>query len=67
MIVAKTRMKRIPDTCKKCSLSNIVKLPLNESYRVCGITGYDCPTVIASNGCYTYKKSKDCPLIEMED
>lgn len=67
MIVAKTRMKNIPNTCKKCSLSNIVRLPLNESYRVCAITGYACPTVIASNGCMSYKKPKDCPLIEMVD
>ena len=67
MIVAKTRMKNIPKTCKKCSLSRIERLPLNESYRICSITGYACPTVIASNGCMAYSKPKDCPLFNMED
>lgn len=61
MIVAQTKMKRMPDTCKKCSLSYIA-----EEGRACGEVGRYCPTEQAPSGNTRYVKPDWCPLMEIE-
>lgn len=66
MIVAKTRMKKIPKTCKDCSCSVVHFISPIKSYRVCVITSNNCPMVEKSRGNYGYGKPKWCPLIVAE-
>jgi len=66
-IFAKTRMKRIPDTCKKCSLSCYDPQGFSGEYaRFCSITGKPCPTVSGGNGNIKYGKPKNCPLVMLD-
>lgn len=64
MIVAKTKMRKIPETCTKCSIAIVVHGGWNDSYRVCGATGKDCPWKALPSGNYGYAKPDWCPLIE---
>ena len=59
MIIAKTRLKRMPRTCRECTIS------LNDGWgeRVCGITKKDCPLEVV-NGRVRYGKPGWCPLRE---
>lgn len=66
MIVAKTKMKRIPDTCKKCSVSYVYYDSPIDSTRCCRITSYECPTETAPSGNTRYVKPDWCPLMEIE-
>lgn len=61
MIVAKTKMRRIPKTCKECKLSK------HSFYgdRVCAVVGKDCPTSFCS-GNWKYGKPAWCPLVEIK-
>ena len=61
MIVAKTRMKRIPDTCKRCSAS----YPTGGGDKACELTWYICPTETAPSGNTRYVKPDWCPLMEI--
>ena len=65
MIVAKTRMKKIPKTCKDCSLSIVQYDWGHLNHRICGITSRDCPMEEKSHGNYGYSKPQWCPLIEL--
>lgn len=64
MIVAKTKMKRIPETCKKCSMAE------NEygawgvacAPKRCLLTGRDCPQEKKLSGNVGYGKPDWCPL-----
>lgn len=61
MIVAKTKMRKIPKTCKDCKVS------MHEfgGDRVCVIARRDCPMEL-SNGNWRYGKPTWCPLVELE-
>ena len=62
MIVAKTRMKRIPKTCKECSISVVTYW----EDRVCGINQKECPVERKPSGNIGYCKPGWCPLVEVE-
>lgn len=66
MIVAKTRMKKIPKTCKDCPLSIVQFDWGNLSHRICGINSKDCPQEKKPSGNYGYGKPCWCPLVEIE-
>ena len=62
MIVAKTKMKKIPESCNKCVFSK-----LNYDYRTCFISGDRlCPMKRCENGNKKYTRPKWCPLMEVE-
>lgn len=65
MIVAKTKMKRIPDTCKKCSLSVVQQYGFGNTDRVCCVNGYVCPLETKPSGNVGYTKPTWCPLMEI--
>lgn len=65
MIIAKTRMRRIPDNCKDCSFYFWQRY-YKKHY--CGITGKDINKEFISekrNWCNV--KPKDCPLKEVNE
>lgn len=64
MIVAKTRIKKIPDTCKKCALSYI---PRGTNERVCVVTQICCPSETRPSGNKAYCRPRWCPLIELKE
>lgn len=63
MIVAKTRMRKIPKSCKECGFS------FNDwsGERVCMVKKKDCPIEYMESGQWRYGKPAWCPLVEMED
>lgn len=63
MIVAKTKMRKIPTSCKKCNLS----FQNWAGERTCFVTKKDCPIEEAPSGNWRYGKPTWCPLVEMED
>lgn len=65
MIVAKTKMRKLPENCKKCMMSS-VEYDWPYSYRVCRILGVVCPTERSDRGNEKYGKLDDCPLFEMQ-
>lgn len=66
MIYAKTKMKRIPKTCKECTLTLIQFNQLGFD-KYCSLTGKLCPMEKKANGNYGYTKPKWCPLIIKDD
>lgn len=61
VIVANTKMRKIPSTCKVCKLSK-------HSFggdRVCAVVGKDCPMDFC-NGNWKYGKPAWCPLVEIK-
>lgn len=63
MIVAKTKMVRIPETCKKCSARRIDN-QFNVSY--CNFTGKECPLEDKRNGNIGYGMPTWCPLMDID-
>lgn len=63
MIVAKTRLKRIPKTCKECTLSYV---PCFDD-RVCSIKQMVCPMEVRPSGNLAYCKPGWCPLVELKE
>lgn len=61
MIVAKMNMKRMPETCKKCSATYS-----EDGQRVCSLTNYICPTEKAPSGNERYIMPNWCPLLDIE-
>lgn len=61
MIVAKTKLKKIPKTCKECSISKS-----DWDTRICGINGKECPVERKPSGNIGYCKPGWCPLVEIE-
>ena len=61
MIVAKTRLKRIPKTCKECALSYVPGF----DDRVCIIKKMACPKEVRLTGNLAYCKPGWCPLMEL--
>lgn len=64
MFVVKVDMKRLPQTCKDCCLSEVVEN--NPPIRICGPTHRVCPTERSPKGNVRYTKPKTCPLMEIE-
>lgn len=64
MIVAKTKMKKIPESCNKCSLSIVESYSWTESYRFCPITKKECPMVRSEHKNMKYTRPDWCPLME---
>ena len=62
MIVAKTKMKKIPKACNKCSLSVIRYFD-----RSCVVTNKVCPQEYKPSGNIGYKRPEWCPLREVKD
>lgn len=62
-IYAKTRLRKIPKTCKECTLSAI-EFYHHDSERVCTITGKSCPIEKKASGNWGYTKPDWCPLVE---
>lgn len=63
MIVAKTMLKKMPETCKQCIFRT--------QYRgfgedICGIDGALCPWEKKPNGMFGLGKPEWCPLIDAE-
>lgn len=80
MIIAKTKLKKIPDKCNGCKFceytGQIVHKAVKEngylgmSYRQkkCFLTGVEVPFVYnASKRNWEYTKCKSCPLQEVDD
>lgn len=63
MIVAKTKMKKIPKACNKCALSAFIDL----FDKHCFITGKQCPREIKPSGNVEYTRPEWCPLQEVKD
>lgn len=62
MIVAKTKMKKIPESCKDCAFSKYMY-----DYRICAFeSGRICPMVRTKNGNKKYIRPKWCPLMEVK-
>ena len=79
MIIAKTKLKKIPDKCINCKfcedtgrlLTKVIKeLRMGDYYRQkkCFLTGVEIPYIYnATNHNWEYTKCKSCPLKEVED
>ena len=61
MIVAKTRLQKMPQSCRKCSLSTVDSWTGD---RVCNIKHRLCPLEVR-NGHVSYAKPEWCPLVEV--
>jgi hypothetical protein len=78
MIVAKTKLKKIPDSCLKCKFCNNTGIQEKASskngylgviytQKRCGLTGIEVPYVYnASKRNWEYIKCQSCPLKEVE-
>lgn len=63
VIVAKTRMRKMPKTCKTCSIARR-DWWAEELY--CGANNRVCPMDNTANGRLAYVKPSWCPLVEIE-
>lgn len=61
MIVAKTRMKKIPESCKDCKFSTT-----EYGGRCCRIAIRFCPMKQSEHKNWKYFKPDWCPLIEID-
>lgn len=63
MIVAKTKMRKMPKNCRDCKLSFSTWV----GDRFCFImNNKDCPKEYEKNGSWKYVRPDWCPLMEME-
>ena len=62
-IYVKTRLKKIPKTCKECHLST-TELYGYDFERVCIVTRKECPVEKKASGNWGYCKPSWCPLVE---
>ena len=63
MIVAKTNLKKIPETCNKCKFSKHNKYFDN---RCCILLNKYCNKIRSNSGNLMYIRLKDCPLIDVK-
>lgn len=63
MIVVKTKMKQIPESCRKCSFKQVLN---NNCMAYCAITGRDCPAEKKPSGNVGYGMPSWCPLMDIE-
>lgn len=67
MIVAKTKMKKIPMSCKECPIARVEYYTYVETQRFCGMTKKQCPKERTEAGNLKYILPKWCPLIEVKN
>lgn len=67
MIVAKTKMRKIPKSCKTCSLRHDERMSQGQYYSLCCITLRSCPMEKKKSGNYGYIRPTWCPLMEVEE
>lgn len=80
MIVAKTKLRKIPDVCLKCTFCTNVGVATKTSgkrngyigitytKKKCGLTGIEVPYVYnAAKRNWEYAKCKNCPLQEVKE
>lgn len=63
IIVAKTRLRKLPKTCKECSVAR------SDSWtgdRFCGASNRICPMEVTPSGRVAYCKPSWCPLVEID-
>ena len=77
MIIAKTKLKKIPDKCNKCKFcenAGVGVKAIKTNYYIadryikkkCSITGMEVPYVYnARKKYFEHTKCKSCPLVEM--
>lgn len=65
MICAKTKMKKLPESCNKCTLSNLNGNYYSDLERFCSITKRACPMERSENNNLKYIRPKWCPLVEV--
>lgn len=70
MIYAKTKLKKIPNTCTKCAFKSYIWNHLysvtSESKWICSLTHQKVPyTYIKEKRNWVYGKCKNCPLTEL--
>jgi len=65
MICAKTKLKKIPQSCNKCSFSKF-EGSFVASYRVCTLTGSVCRKENLRGTAWKYTRNSDCPLFEVD-
>lgn len=62
-------MKRMPETCKKCSASVVEHYPFEDETEdtamVCSIMNKCCPVERKPNGCDGYTMPEWCPLMDI--
>jgi len=63
IIIAQTKMKRIPDRCTQCKLSYVQ----NYYDRYCAVTGKLLETQKVESGNKAYVRPKNCPLKDVEN
>ena len=61
MIVAKTRMKKMPETCKQC---HYMTTHIATGEEICRITRTFCPWEKKPNGMFGLGKPDWCPLMD---
>lgn len=68
MIVAKTKMVRIPETCKKCSMAEgeFINCESPGIYKRCTLTGILCPKEKKESGNIGYGMPTWCPLMDID-
>ena len=67
MIIAKTKMRKIPSDCGKCGISLVFHFNRVDG-RICPIMRRECPMEkSAKNGCMKYTKPDWCPLEEAKE
>ena len=74
MVIIKTRLKKIPKTCKECVFSQTLEEEMKDKrvsgYKIrrCTLTGYTAPIKRTKNRrIYKISKPNSCPLIEVDD
>lgn len=69
MIYAKTKLKKIPDTCTKCKFKRYIWHHLynvkGASKWTCGLTNSEVPyAYVKEKHNWVYGKCRNCPLVE---
>lgn len=64
MIVAKTRLKKMPKTCKQCDYRALYPV---DGEDICRIAGAFCPWENKPDGMFGLGKPDWCPLMDVEE
>lgn len=63
MIYAKTKMRKIPKSCKDCAYAKGIW----GGEKSCRLVEHKCPWVQTEHGNWKYSKPKWCPLVEVNN
>lgn len=71
MVYAKTKLPKLPESCKKCAFSEVRDTGKFEDWRrykrICKLTGHKIAMQVVEKGCPKYVRPVWCPLIEVEN